>query len=314
MKQTILHQKLKEFLDKRYSSWAWDEKNQCYYDEAYRSYDDIIDDKTIGDILDSKYPMETLEEKCFEWWDDTAWEHEMELLTEFKKTLTRQSWDDDKIREELESMWYFKYPTDEYLEQEVNVDIRIDTGDANYDFTLNAIYPHYNGREGNDIDDRASLVWLAKTQGYSKKKLQHALNTLEDSLERHGFLETVYDELINCCVPLPSLVFPVKMTLGKLIEIQEIINKRDEDGYHWEPEDRKDCGSIVVSKDVECLLYDSWNGGGSCWGIQLEKDVEIPIKLICDIKPDGAQGDYSIKSCYGCDSSCWKDAIKQYKF
>lgn len=113
--------------------------------------------------------METLEEKCFEWWDDAAWEHENELITEFKKTLIRQSWDDDKIREELESMWYFKYPTDEYLEQEVNVDIRIDTGDANYDFTLNAIYPHYNGRKGDDIDDRASLVWLAKTQGYSKR-------------------------------------------------------------------------------------------------------------------------------------------------
>lgn len=211
-------------------------------------------------------------------------------------------------------MWYFKYPTDEYLEQEVNVDIRIDTGDANYDFTLNAIYPHYNGRKGSDIDDRASLVWLAKTQGYSKKKLQHALNTLEDSLERHGFLETVYDELINCCVPMPSLFFPVKMTLGKLIELQEIINKRDEDGYHWEPEDRKDCGSIIVSKDVECLLYDSWNGGGSCWGIQLEKDVEIPIKLICDAKPDGARRDYSIETCYGCDSNCWKDAVKEYKF
>lgn len=313
MKQTILQQKLKAFLDDRYSSWAWDEKNQCYYDEPYRGYDDVIDDKTIGDILYSIDPMSMLEEKCYDWWGDAAWQREVELVDEFTKTLTRQSWDDDKICEELESMWYFKYPIDEYLKQEVDVDICIDTGDANYEFTLNAIYPHYNGREGDEIDDRASLVWLAKTQGYSKEQLQHALNTLEDSLERNGFLETVYDELINCCVPLPSLVFPVKMTLGKLIELQEIINKRDGDGYYWEPEDRKDCGSIVVSKDVECLLYDSWNGGGSCWGIQLEKDVEIPIKLICDIKPDGAQ-DYSIKSCYGCNGSCWKDAIKQYKF
>ena len=91
MKQTILQQKLKAFLDEKYSSWAWDEKSQCYYDEPYRGYDDVIDDKTIGKILDSKYPMETLEEKCFEWWDDAAWEHENELITEFKKTRTRQS-------------------------------------------------------------------------------------------------------------------------------------------------------------------------------------------------------------------------------
>ena len=315
MKQTILQQKLKAFLDEKYGPWAWDEKNQCYYDEPYRGYDDVIDDKTIGDILDSKDPMSTLEEKCYDWWEDAAWQREMELVNEFTKTLTRQSWDDEKIREELESMWYFKYPIDEYLEQEVNVDIRIDTGDANYDYVLNAVYPHYNGREGEEIDDRASLVWLAKTQGYSKEQLQHALNTLEDSLERHGFLETVYDELINCCVPLPALIFPVKMTLGKLIELQEIINERDKDGgRHWDPEERKDCGSIIVSKDVDCLLYDICNGGGGCWGIQLEKDVEIPIKLIGRVEPDGAQGDYSIEACYGCDSSCWKDAIKQYKF
>ena len=98
MKQTILQQKLKAFLDEKYSSWAWDEKCQCYYDEPYRGYDDIIDDKTIGDILDSKDPMSTLEEKCYDWCEDAAWQRKMELVNEFTKTLTRQSWDDDKIR------------------------------------------------------------------------------------------------------------------------------------------------------------------------------------------------------------------------
>ncbi len=104
MKKTILHQKLKAFLDKKYSSWAWDERFQSYYEEPYRDYDDVIDDKTISEILDSKYPMEALEQNCSEWWWDCAWQTENELITEFKKTLTRQSWDDDKIREELESM------------------------------------------------------------------------------------------------------------------------------------------------------------------------------------------------------------------
>lgn len=313
MAKTLLKQKLEAFLDEKYGSWAWDEKCQRYYEEPYRDYDDIIDDKTISNILDSKDPMSTLDEKCFEWWEDHEWQVENELITEFKETLTRQSWDDDKIREELESMWYFKYPTDGYLEQKVNVDIRIDTGDANYDYILNAVYPHYNGRKGEEIDDRASLVWLAQTQGYSREQLQHALNTLEDSLERHGFLETVFDELINCCVPLPELVFPVKMPLGKLFELRKIMNERDKNGYQWEPEKRKDCGSILVGKNVECLLYDSWSGGGSCWGIQLEKDVEIPIKYIIEAEPDGAKT-YSIKSCYGCNSNCWKNAIKEYKF
>lgn len=312
MKRTILQQKLKAFLDEKYGSWAWDEESQCYYEEPYRGYDDAIDDKTISDILDSKDPMEALEQNCYEWWENCAWEHEAELIKEFKETLTRQSWDDDKIREELESMWYFKYPTDEYLEQEVDVDICIDTGDANYDYTLNAVYPHYNGREEDEINDHASLVWLAKTQGYSKEQLQHALNTLEDSLERHGFLETVYDEILNCSTPMPALVFPVKMTLGKLIELYGVIHQRDQKEYEWEPEKREDCGSIIVGKNVDCLLYDFWDGGGGCWGIELEKDVEIPVKYIRNAEPDGAKT-YSIKSCYGCNSSCWKDAIKEYR-
>lgn len=312
MKQTILHQKLKAFLDEKYGSWAWDEESQCYYEEPYRGYDDVIDDKTISDILDSKDPMETLEQNCYEWWENCAWEHEAELIKEFKKTFARQSWDDDKIREELESMWYFKYPTDEYLEQEVDVDICIDTGDANYDYTLNAVYPHYNGREEDEIDDRASLVWLAKTQGYSKEQLQHALNTLEDSLERHGFLETVYDEILNCSTPMPALVFPVKMTLGKLIELYGVMHQRDQKEYEWESEKREDCGSIIVGKNVDCLLYDFWDGGGGCWGIELEKDVEIPVKYIRSAEPDEAKT-YSIKSCYGCNNSCWEDAVKEYR-
>lgn len=82
MKQTILHQKLKAFLDEKYGPWAWDEKSQCYYDEPYRSYDDIIDDKTIGYILDSNYPMEELEDKCYDWWDDAASQCEFGMAAE----------------------------------------------------------------------------------------------------------------------------------------------------------------------------------------------------------------------------------------
>ena len=103
------------------------------------------------------------------------------------------------------------------------------------------------------------------------------------------------------------------MSLGKLIELYEVMHKRDQEGYEWYSENREDCGSIIVGKNVDCTLYDFWDGGGGCWGIELEKDVEIPIKYIASAEPDGAKT-YSMKSCYGCDSSCWKDAIKEYKF
>ena len=67
-----------------------------------------------------------------------------------------------------------------------------------------------------------------------------------------------------------------------------------------------------VFLNVDCALYDSWVGGGGCWGIELEKDIELPIKFIHKAIPDG-WFHYSMKECYGVTSDCWKDAIKEIK-
>ena len=192
------------------------------------------------------------------------------------------------------------------------MDILVDTGDMNYDYTLNAVYPHYNGRKDDEIDDKASLVWLAKTQGYTKEQLQNQLTNGEDKLDVKGFLETVYQEVINCSASCPTLIFPIKMTLEQAMKICRIINKRDKGGYKYEPEEREDCGSIIIDKNVDCALYDYWAGGGGCWGIELEKDVELPIKFIHKAIPDGSL-DYSMKECYGVTSECWEKALKEIK-
>ena len=142
------------------------------------------------------------------------------------------------------------------------MDVLVDTGDMNYDYTLNAVYPHYSGREDDEIDDKASLVWLAKTQGYTKEQLQNQLTNGEDKLDVKGFLETVYQEVINCSTSCPTLIFPIKMTLEQAMKICKIINKRDKNGYKYKPEEREDCGSIVIDKSVDCALYDYDAGGG----------------------------------------------------
>ena len=46
-----------------------------------------------------------------------------------------ESW----IREHL----FFRYPEDHFLKQTVCVNITVDTGDENYDYVLNNLYPHY---------------------------------------------------------------------------------------------------------------------------------------------------------------------------
>ena len=103
------------------------------------------------------------------------------------------------------------------------------------------------------------------------------------------------------------------MTLRQACELNKIINKRDISGYKYDPANRKDIGTIVLDKSVEPLLYDTWAGGGSVWGIELDKDVEIPIKYIASAMPDEYL-DYSIHNCYGCSDDCWKrDVMKEIK-
>ena len=312
MTHNKLHDELKAFLEREYGKWQYDEKNGCYFDEPYVDYNDELTDKDIANILEQEEPEWALEDMLSDCYQDTEWQYRNDIIDKFQKTEEGSKYDWDEINDEIDDMWYLKIPFEHYRQQEVCIDILVDTGDMNYDYTLNAVYPHYNGREDDEIDDKASLVWLAKTQGYTKEQLQSQLTNGEDKLDVKGFLETVYQEVINCSASCPTLIFPIKMPLEQAMKICKIINKRDKNGYKYEPEEREDCGSIVIDKNVDCALYDYWAGGGGCWGIELEKDVELPIKLIHKAVPDGSL-DYSMKECYGVTSECWKKAFKEIK-
>ena len=312
MTENKLHNELKAFLEREYGKWQYDEKNGCYFDEAYVDYDSGLCDKDIRKILEKEDPESELEYMLYDYYNEAEWQARNELIKKFQKTDEGSKYDYNEIDEALVEIWYFKIPYEYYKQQEVCIDIFVDTGDMNCDYTLNAVYPHYNGRKDDKIDDKASLVWLAKTQGYTKEQLQNQLTNGEDKLDVKGFLETVYQEVINCSISCPTLVFPIKMTLGQAMKICKIINKRDEGGYKYNPEKREDCGSIIIDKTVDCALYDCDEGGGGCWGIELEKDVELPIKFICIAIPDGSLH-YSMGSCYGVTSECWKRALKEIK-
>ena len=306
-----LHNELKTFLEREYSKWQYDGKNDCYFDECYVDYRDELTDKDIANILDQNEPEWALQAMLSDCYQDSEWQYRDDVITKFQKTEEGSKYSWEEIDDELVEMWYLKIPYEHYKQQEVCMDIFVDTGDMNYDYILNAVYPHYNGCEDDEIDDKASLVWLAKTQGYTKKQLQNQLTNGKDKLDVKGFLETVYQEVINCSAPCPALVFPIRITLEQAMKICKIINNND-NYKKYNPEERKDCGSLVIDKNVDCALYDYWSGGGGCWGIELEKDVELPIKFIHRVVPDGSL-DYSMESCYGVSSECWKKALKEIK-
>lgn len=312
MTNNKLHDELKAFFEREYGKWQYDEKNDCYFDEPYIDYNDKLDDKEISKILESDDPERMLIDILCDYYEDDEWQFKKQIINKFQETEAGSKYSWEEIYNELPEIWYFGIQYECYEQQEVCMDILVDTGDMNYDYTLNAVYPHYNGREDDEIDDKASLVWLARTQGYTKEQLQNQLTNGKDKLDVKGFLETVYQEVINCSAACPTLIFPIKMTLEQAMKICKIINKRDKGGYKYEPEEREDCGSLVIDKNVECTLYDYWAGGGGCWGIELEKDIELPIKFIHKAVPDGSLN-YSMESCYGVTNECWKKALKEIK-
>lgn len=176
---------------------------------------------------------------------------------------------------------------DHYLKQEICVDIFVDTGDYNFDLGCNEIYPHYNGKKGEPIDDECCMVWLANTQGYDKKCFKEAMDNTQE-MNNSKFLESCFDELENCTSHMNSLVFLKKMTLKEYLELL----------------DSK--APVHIEKETRCGLFDKWNGAGGLLDISLEKDIDIPREMIHKITEDG-QFRYNIREVYGVTDSFWEE-------
>ena len=188
------------------------------------------------------------------------------------------------------------------MKRTVCVDITVDTGDANYDFTLNSFY------EGK-INDLASTVWLSKQQGYSKTQLNKAYN--EGDYSKNSFLESLVAEYVNECTGINALTFLVKMPLGQAIAILEAkkeLEKTITEDEKYCPKKIKNRKYLVLDKDVNCGLIDFWNGSGSLLELKLEKDVKLPIKFVHEISPDSCYK-WGFKNIYGCDDSFYEESL-----
>ena len=296
----------------------YDEKDGTFYCYVYASYDDAFSNKDIEEILLSEDPELRFHEAVEEGYNDYVWE----LRDEIADTVMGGLYPSDEAEEnEIKNflndlIWEkveFVYPYDHYMDQVVNADLMIDTGDGNYDYGCNSVYPHYAGEPGSGIQDEASLVWLAETQGYSKKQLENALD--DDDIEKPGkFLESVRQEVANESSLMNCLTFLVKMTVKELIRLNALIKLQEPDGKHFfDARERPDCGTLKISRRAHPGLYDPWYGAGSLFEIDLEKDIILPIKYIRSCLPD-SHFKWSVYSVYGMMSSAWQeDLISEVK-
>lgn len=254
--------------------------------EIYADYRDEMQPETAKIILESEDPLVKLEELLWEWYDEVEYDERENVFAQF---LEKQNIEDkdDTIREELLDVLYdleIKYPEDHFLNQKFDVDIFLDTGDVNYDLAVNEIYPHYNSRGEEriqDIREENCLLWLARKQGYNKRQFYNYF--YKDQLpggKKSPLLSSMYQELNNCTSHMNQLCIFKKMTLKELIELKE----------SKEP--------LKITKDYTLGLVDTWCGAGGLLDIELEKDFKLPRENIQSIEIDDTVKCYGVKSIY----------------
>lgn len=291
--------------------WQKDEKD--WRTELYADYRDQFCFQDLFDIFISLNPHLEFFQKVESMYCDEEYEVRDRISSVVRERLSELggayaadedgfflSDDTETLYEDLFDTGLFacKYPYAHYYKQKVRLNIMIDTGDGCHDYIENAVYPHWDAVRGAEISDDASIVWLANTQGYSKAELQKALDCYSDELDKTGFLETLGQELINMPAHMAVLTFLIETTLEKALEIADYMCNNN-----------GNAASIRIEKSTLTGLYDPWGGGGSVFGIQLERDVDIPLSIIRTALPDGCDGCCSIEEIYGMAGSAWRDTL-----
>lgn len=294
-------------------------KDKGYFScEIYADYCDCAQDDTIINWCKADNPREAFYDDLFHWYQESTFECEDELVATVKEnwTDTEYAFDENEefIRAWIREHVSVKLPDKHYLHQKVCVDIIVDTGDENFDYVSNDVFPHYNGRREDVIPEEASILWLARQQGYKKSQLNRAMRYCDFSGSE--LLKSIRSEVHNCSSHMNALTFFVEMTVEQLFDLQEALKdngkndpplKKDEYRCVWERKGRR---KIVLDKDAVCGLYDNWCGAGSVLDIKLEKDVVLPMKYISTAWPDGGRG-YGAASVYGVSSDMWTPTLKK---
>lgn len=273
---------LDQELETRIAAWLreqWDveEEGGCFYTELFADYRDELDKRDLQDIAGSDDPREAF----YDWLND-AYEDEVDQAW---FNLASKCADDLEI--EHETAWEFltemvevRLPEQHFLDQEIHVDILVDTGDANYDFICNNIAPDWGGCDPDEAHAEASIFWLAGQQGYC---MDYVIAALKGEETRSAFLESLVREVENEASSINVLTFLCTMTLKQWIEVREAGRR----------------GALRIEKDAVCGLFDPWSGAGSTLDLELEHDVLLPIELAHEITPDVCLYRYGVDEVYG---------------
>lgn len=260
----------------------------------YADYRDEMSTKTIINILRASSPQDMFNDEMMEAYGD----EEDTITYNLKEWLLNEFVDHFgfPVPEQIVEEWvfdhtYVTYPADHYLHQKFKVNLVMDTGDANYDFTLNNDWWD-TYKKKYDIPDKSSLLWLAQQMGCTKEDIIETFKRADDEKEADNFfLHSLYREVVNTSTQMNAVTFLFTLSFEQLLDIQNAL-REGKKGY------------VILPESVTCGLFDAWNGAGSLFELTLRKDIKIPFELIHSIMPDGYY-DYDVCRVYNMCSSVW---------
>ncbi len=311
----MLNDKHKEVITDVLTEECSREESGMFYSEIYADYRDEFSDETVLQICLSEVPRETFDEKIFEAFENAECDCECDLLKkiqerdEIAEALEVGEITEDELTDYVREHHSVNLPFDHYLNQALSVNIIVNTGDRNTDFTINQPFASWDGRNDTVIDDDAAILWLARQQGYTKTQLTKALRDRQCGESK--LMKSMLQEVENTSTHMNSVTFLVKMTLAEWFKLHDAMVKEAKRNDRYYPRRSKGRGFITLEKSTTCGLYDPWGGAGGPLEIELESDVRLPIRFIESVWPDGGRG-YSVNDIYGLCSSAWSDnAIKE---
>lgn len=285
--------------------------------EMYLDYRDTLSNDTLYKIMTADNPREYFNELISDWTIDGSLYYEDELENTIRKELSEDEKEffeenEDELRDWFHENYYFYYDAEHYNET-VKVNIMLDTGNANSDFTRDNIlnYCNYYSNGGKDLKD-SSILWLAKQQ----KKAGLLVKAIKGNQTDDKFVNSCINELENLPSHMATLTFLVNMKLFDYFDLREAMESEKELNKSYILEERKGTGTITISKDTMCGLFDVWSGGGSILEIELDKDVVLPIKCIwkAEIETGKSEYGYSVDSVYGFVGSAWDGEVKETNY
>lgn len=288
--------------------------------EIYTDYRDReLSNNTLKEIFESENPREKFENILWERADDYAMEYgEDEVEEEIRKHLTND--ENDFFTEFHNELWEyvrenveFQYDPNDF-NMDLKVNIMIDCGNWNYDCACDNVLNYYgNGK----FDPDSSMLWLAKTQGKDKeliKACDKAYYSTEREINKDKFIESCIQELENLPSSIGTITFLVEMPLFKLFDLIELQKAEYDECGKYDPNlNKKSKSYFTLDKNTMCGLYDSWCGGGSVLEIELDKDVNVPIKYAVFAVDGLKMYRYDVDEVYGLVGDCWGDTLKEIK-